>query len=180
MFLAFIVQLALAVRASLASAYVTSFAKWLHSLLVFSGQASTKCDCVSRADESCLQQKSSRFTNQIVRLDQDYFSVLFFELVVIIWLIQVKDGKLLDEMAVSMTGLANKVGLAEVCHPVQTQNHFPLSLLGALAGDDVRGTPLRMPSSQRRWPRGNWFCCDILFYATLMYCHLFIFLAAIF
>lgn len=119
-------------------------------------------------------------TNEIVRLDQDYVSVLLFELVVIIWLIQVKDGKLLDEMAVSMTGLANKVGLAEVCHPVQTQNHFPLSLLGALAGDDVRGTPLRMPSSQRWWPRGNWFCCDNLFYATLMYCHLFIFLAAIF
>lgn len=34
----------------------------------------------------------------------------------ITWLIQVKDGKLLDEMAVSVTGLANKVGRADVCH----------------------------------------------------------------
>lgn len=33
----------------------------------------------------------------------------------IIWLVQVKDGKLLDEMAVSVTGLANKVGWADVC-----------------------------------------------------------------
>lgn len=56
--------------------------------------------------------------------------VLFFELVIIIWPIQVKDGKLLDEMAVSMTGLANKVGLAEVCHSVQRQNQFPLSASG--------------------------------------------------
>lgn len=33
-----------------------------------------------------------------------------------IWLIQVRDGKLLDEMAVSMTGLATKVGLL-MLHP---------------------------------------------------------------
>lgn len=38
------------------------------------------------------------------------------------WLTQVKDGKLLDEMAVSITGLASKVGWAELCHTVQTQN----------------------------------------------------------
>lgn len=35
---------------------------------------------------------------------------LFRLFLIIIWLIQVKDGKLLDEMAVSFTGLANKVG----------------------------------------------------------------------
>lgn len=40
----------------------------------------------------------------------------FFFLLTITWLIQVKDGKLLDEMAVSVTGLANKVGWADVCH----------------------------------------------------------------
>lgn len=29
---------------------------------------------------------------------------------------QVRDGKLLDEMTVSISGLANKVGWADVCH----------------------------------------------------------------
>lgn len=49
-----------------------------------------------------------------------------------IWLIQVKDGKLLDEMAVSMTGLANKVGWADICHAVQMQNQSPERGVAAL------------------------------------------------
>lgn len=36
-----------------------------------------------------------------------------------------KDGKLLDEVAVSMTGLASKVGWADICHAVQRQNQSP-------------------------------------------------------
>ncbi|KAF3856116.1 hypothetical protein F7725_016839 [Dissostichus mawsoni] len=35
---------------------------------------------------------------------------------------KVKDGKLLDEMTLGITGLANKVGGADLCHAVQTQN----------------------------------------------------------
>lgn len=113
MFLSFIVQLALTLRASLESADVTTLAKWLHSLLVSSVRLQHNV-IVSHADES--QHKP--LANQIVHFGPRQIilelSVLFFELVVIIWLIQVKDGKLLDEMAVSMTGLANKVGLDEV------------------------------------------------------------------
>lgn len=43
----------------------------------------------------------------------------------LIWLVQVKDGKLLDEMAVGITGLANKVGWADVCHTALMQNQPP-------------------------------------------------------
>ena len=49
----------------------------------------------------------------------------FYSSLMIIWLIQVKDGKLLDEVAVSMTGLASKVGWADICHAVQRQNQSP-------------------------------------------------------
>lgn len=43
----------------------------------------------------------------------------------LIWLVQVKDGKLLDEMAVGITGLANKVGWADFCHTALMQNQPP-------------------------------------------------------
>lgn len=51
---------------------------------------------------------------------------------IIIWLIQVKDGKLLDEMAVGITELASKVGLADLCHAVQMQNQSPEPAAAAL------------------------------------------------
>ncbi|XP_051272133.1 ADP-ribosylation factor GTPase-activating protein 1 isoform X8 [Dicentrarchus labrax] len=38
---------------------------------------------------------------------------------------KVKDGKLLDEMAVGMTELASKVGWADLCHVVHMQNQSP-------------------------------------------------------
>uniref|UniRef100_A0A8C5G274 ADP-ribosylation factor GTPase-activating protein 1 n=1 Tax=Gouania willdenowi TaxID=441366 RepID=A0A8C5G274_GOUWI len=38
---------------------------------------------------------------------------------------KVKDGKLLDEMTVSITGLAHKVGLAECCHTELMQTQSP-------------------------------------------------------
>lgn len=49
----------------------------------------------------------------------------FYQFLIIIWLIQVKDGKLLDEMAVGFTGLAKQVGWADLCHAVQKQNQSP-------------------------------------------------------
>lgn len=79
-------------------------------------------------------------TNRLFRpphLDKDLF-VLFCELLIIIWLIQVKDGKLLDEMAVGMTGLANKVGRADICRSVQTQNQFPHSPQCSASGRSSR------------------------------------------
>lgn len=49
----------------------------------------------------------------------------------IIWLIQVKDGKLLDEMTVSFTGLANKVGLADPATLYWFQNQSPVQRNGS-------------------------------------------------
>lgn len=86
---------------------------------------------------SLISQSKTNCLFRQPHLDKNLF-VLFCELVIIIWLIQVKDGKLLDEMAVSMTGLANKVGRADICRCVQTQNQFPHSPQSSASARSLR------------------------------------------
>lgn len=134
----------------LAFAYVTTF--WLFRKMaaflvafLWRGLWSdlNKIWLLSHVDECCPYQKlksliSQSKTNCLFRpphIDKDLF-VLFCELLIIIWLIQVKDGKLLDEMAVSMTGLANKVGRADICRSVQ--NQFPHSPQSSASGRSSR------------------------------------------
>lgn len=53
----------------------------------------------------------SRYVAFNKQMQIEFACIRFF--LIIVWLIQVKDGKLLDEMAVSVTGLANKVGCGQ-------------------------------------------------------------------
>lgn len=81
-----------------------------------------------------------------------------------------KDGKLLDEMTVGITGLANKVGWADFCHAVQIQNQSPEQ-------GTTKTTPIHQLTvytwvslskcAQTVRPpdvvtlKGDWFCSDV-------------------
>uniref|UniRef100_A0A3Q3B7Z3 ADP-ribosylation factor GTPase-activating protein 1 n=1 Tax=Kryptolebias marmoratus TaxID=37003 RepID=A0A3Q3B7Z3_KRYMA len=72
----------------------------------------------------------------------------------IIWLVQVKDGKLLDEMAVGITGLANKVGWADGCRAVPKQNQPPES--GGESYQNMDATEGYQGSSSQPMSRDFW------------------------
>lgn len=95
-----------------------------------------------------------------------------------------KDGKLLDEMAVSMTGLATKVGLAVICHAVQMQNlsseqggkksSHPthLVLLTTAASADMQRLQMLPPPPSFLMLKKTGFAVMLNFYLMLMQCNL--------
>lgn len=105
--LSFDVQLTLA---SLRLHMTTVFLACSGCVIHFLSKAFSHVDC------NFLTRITSPKKHADARWTHLYQTLELFFLLTITWLIQVKDGKLLDEMAVSVTGLANKVGWADVCH----------------------------------------------------------------